>query len=738
MGKVWQAWKARALLYGGIALLLQQVSVPYVLRVPGANAADASLIHLHAGFMLAVAMLDRNRRALLVSNLILLGGWLVRAWIRDYSVFAMLLGTLNAILVYVWLLLCVRWMGWPRWFERQRVERVDIPRMAAIGLLVYPAGLVVSWAIFGLGSEWSEQLSDAIQMLFAKHFGVAIVAFPLVVAWTERHRRAEPVTAVRLRWALMLTVVMFCSLWVSRAVPQLAGAVEHDIVLMDYRLTLFAAVAWSMIHLRPLYSMPLLAAAMFALVESLGRTAEYGATPLGFVNLIHLAVESSLLMMAMLYIRVSDRDAREFSERLVQESRLDAVTRLPNLNAIKHRLEVSPPARREMACLLLDKTDSLAPGFGLATQTRLMNRVATQLADLVEPYYIGTSQFALLPRDDADANVWQRLIERVEQLELESDNQAIRLLPYLGVAECEPKHPGGVDRALMMASSLAYEARRRNELHPLYASEAGVSPRQEQRLLEAAEALACLRSERVVLYFQPIRALSAAAAKLGEATIHGEVLCRLRKADGSLLRPEIFMRAIEGAGRGVELDLAVLRALFAWLQQHPQVVDRTGMISVNLTGQSLTSAGFGKQLLAMLEDSPLPLSRLCFEIIETAAIVSPTETNAFLGELRRRGCSIAIDDFGIGMQSFERLKKLPVDIIKIDGSFIRNVAQRGKDHALVQASIAVARAFGAMTVAEYVEDEATMACLRELGVDWVQGFLISEPVPIEDAFGVRH
>ena len=82
------------------------------------------------------------------------------------------------------------------------------------------------------------------------------------------------------------------------------------------------------------------------------------------------------------------------------------------------------------------------------------------------------------------------------------------------------------------------------------------------------------------------------------------------------------------------------------------------------------------------------------------------------------------------MQSFGRLKELPVDLIKIDGSFIRNVTQRGKDHAMVEATVVVARAFGAKTVAEYVEDEATLRCLRELGVDWVQGYLIGRPVPI--------
>jgi EAL domain-containing protein (putative c-di-GMP-specific phosphodiesterase class I) len=142
---------------------------------------------------------------------------------------------------------------------------------------------------------------------------------------------------------------------------------------------------------------------------------------------------------------------------------------------------------------------------------------------------------------------------------------------------------------------------------------------------------------------------------------------------------------------------------------------------------------FQQRLRSLLADSPLPLSSLCFEITETAAISSTAAASRLLDELRAQGCSIAIDDFGVGMQSFERLKELPLDVIKIDGSFIRNVAQRGKDYALVQASVAVAKAFGAKTVAEFVEDEDTVACLRELDVDWIQGYLIGKPRPLSEA-----
>ncbi len=735
----WRNWQGRVLWLGSLALLLQQIPVPYLLALPGAEAApaSASLVHLHAGLLLAVALLDPDRRVLLGCSLVAFAGWLVRAWWMDYQGGVYLLGAVNALATYLWTLLCAYWMGWPRPAWGQRLRREDLPRMLLVGLLLFPAGMVVSWWVINIAESAPGQWLNAVQILFAKHFGVAIVTFPLILGWTERHRPSERLSPRHLRWVLLFGIFLAASLWIGvsmRALHPDAG--ERGIVLMDYRFTLFAALAWCMLHLRPLFAMPLLSATLFALVNSLAGTAVSGATPFGFLNLLHLAVELNILLVAMLYFNVVERDARDLSAQLVAESRRDATTRLPNLNALSHRLLSSPPARCEIGCLVLDQADALVHGIGLASQTRLMNLVAGGMADLVEAYCIGTGQFALLPlQPDADGAIWTRVIARVEQLELESDRQPIRLLPYVGVADCLPEGQAAIDAALMRASHLAHEARRRNELHPLYASDE--APQVSARLHEAAEALSCLRSERVVLYVQPIVRLCAPGGAEPDP-LHGEVLCRLRRQDGTLLMPDRFMRAIEGAGRGVELDLAVIRTLFAWLRAHPAEAARAGQLAVNLTGQSLASSGFRAQLLDMLASPPLPLSRLCFEIIETAAISSPADTCAFLGALRARGCQIAVDDFGVGMQSFGRLKELPVDLIKIDGSFIRNVVQRGKDHAMVEATVAVARAFGAKTVAEYVEDEPTLRCLRALGVDWVQGYFIGRPVPIEAAFEHAH
>lgn len=738
---VWRDWKSRAVAYGAIALLLQQVAVAYRLPSPeGGAPVQASLAHLHAGWLLAIAMLDRDLRVLLGCSCALLAGWMVRATLMDYSGGELALGVVNAALTLGWTWLCARWLGWPRRDSGAHVTRRELPRIYVIGLLVYPVGLTLGWALLRSTEAWSTQVYDDVQVLFAKHFGVSIVTFPLVVGWTERRRGGRRLSLKSVRWSLVLMAFLFASMWGSVWVRSWlpGGETERGFVLMDYRFAVFALLAWAMVHLRPTVAMSVLSLAMFGLVRSLDDTAPVGVTSAGFLNLAHLAIELSILLVSMLYFHLSDRDARDLSRRLVEESRRDAVTRLPNLNALVHRLGERGVDAREIGCLLLDKVDALAQGVGLATRTRLMNAVAGGLADLVEVYYLGTGEFALLPHDGGSDDIWGRVLRRIEHLEPESDRQPIRLLPYVGVAECASTDRAGIDSAMMRASFLAHEARRRNEMQPLYTDADGDVARAAMRLQEAAEALSCLRGDRVVLLFQPIAPVQPVAhPEAGGDAVCGEVLCRLRRSDGTLLTPDRFLRAIEGAGRGAELDLAVLRALFAWLRAHPRAAQRAARIAINLTGQSLASAAFRDQLLDMLDDPPVPAPSLCFEIIETAAIVSPTETIGFLAALRAQGCSVAIDDFGVGMQSFERLRELPVDLIKIDGSFVRNVALRGKDHALVQASVAVARAFGARTVAEYVEDDATVECLRELGVDWMQGYLIARPMPIAQAFGLE-
>lgn len=732
---VWRAGRAaKVLLLGGLCLVLQQIPVSYRIDFFG-QVADASLVHLHAGLLLAIAMLERDRRVVAGCFLATFAGWMVRQLYFDGGRPGAVLawGGANYLFTLGWSLACARWLGWPR-PEGQRVQRPDLIRFAAIGLLLYPLVLALVGFSIALVSTSGAAVSTVFQMFFAKQFGVAVVTLPVVVAWRERgHPAPRSEAAWHWLWLVALGAGLVASVWASLLVRKtFMSATSSQLVLMDYRFALLLVLGWSMLRLPSHWAMAALSLTLLLLVGLVAGTAEYANTAVGFFNLLHVTLELNILLLAMLYLWLTHRDRQELAERLSAETLRDQITGLPNLKALRERI-ARPLARTELGYLLLDQTDSLVAGFGLDIQAQAMNATARRLEDLVQAYYVGTGQFALLPRQAGDPDLWERVVARVEHAEIDVGGQPIRLLPYLGVAAFNGTHARVVDRAVVTASHLAFEARHHGELRPRYHDAGHRRVRQSQRrqLHDATEALASLRNERVVLYFQPIRELEHAPDADPHA-LTGEVLCRLLDERGEIMSPARFMAPLEAAGRGAELDLAVVRALFRLLRKSPAALPHCREIAINLTGQSLASMSFQVELRTLLAGSPLPMSALCFEVTETAAISNTAAASHLLTDLRALGCRIAIDDFGTGMQSFARLRELPVDVIKIDGSFVRNVAQLGKDYAVVQASVAVAKAFGAATVAEFVEDEDTEYCLRRLGVQRVQGYLYGAPRPLAE------
>lgn len=720
-------------LLGLLCVLLQQITIQYEtqllgLRVPG------SLIHLHAGLLFAIAMLAHDRWVYHGVTFIAYAAWVGQRFLESGNYPMLFWSSVAWLLFWAWTLSCARLAGWPRASGEDRLYRRDLFPFVVHGLLLYPLGLALLGASLILLDSPANAMNAALQSLFAKQFGVAIVVLPLVAAWGERGqaRWQRPLRRRDLLSFSMLCVGLALCLWATwRVRGSLSPEFDLASVLMDYRFALMAILLWCVLRLPTRHAMAALSLTLFCLIHATAGAAMRASTGIDFLGLLHIALEVSVLLVTMTYLWVISRDRQELSVRLSEETLRDTVTGLRNLKALREQTARHPARRAELGYLLLDQSDSLVTGFGLETQASAMRAVAARLDDLVQPFYVGAGQFALLPRQGGGDDLWEKVMARVEHAEIDAGGQAVRLLPYLGVASL-PSTRMPVDAALLAASHLAYEARQFGEVRPRY-SEAGDAVSRDTRrrhMQDATAALACLRSERVELYFQPIRALGGAAGMEGPQGLRGEVLCRLRDEQGELIAPARFLGPIEAAGRGTELDLAVLRALFRLLRKHPAALPHCRQIAINLTGQSLASTSFQVELRTLLADSPLPLSALCFEVTETAAISSTASASQLLTDLRAKGCRIAIDDFGTGMQSFVRLKELPVDIIKIDGSFIRNVTQRGKDHALVQASVAVAEAFGAETVAEFVEDEETADCLREMGVQWMQGHLYSPPLPL--------
>lgn len=193
-----------------------------------------------------------------------------------------------------------------------------------------------------------------------------------------------------------------------------------------------------------------------------------------------------------------------------------------------------------------------------------------------------------------------------------------------------------------------------------------------------------------------------------------------------------FVASVERLKRGNELDRWVLGMVFDWIRRHPDAFERVGSFSVNISGQSIGNKGFFDYVVGELGKGDIPGHKLIFELTESAAIDSFTHAEEFVRHLRRYGCRFSLDDFGVGFSSYSYLKKLKVDYLKIDGSFVRDMLRNEVDVALVSSMNETSRFLGIKTIAESVENEETLEKLREIGVDFVQGYHTGRPMFIDE------
>jgi diguanylate cyclase (GGDEF)-like protein/PAS domain S-box-containing protein len=238
-----------------------------------------------------------------------------------------------------------------------------------------------------------------------------------------------------------------------------------------------------------------------------------------------------------------------------------------------------------------------------------------------------------------------------------------------------------------------------------------------------------LAEDRFCLYYQAIVPL----ARQDKTSVHGEILLRLVDEQGQLISPLAFIPAAERYHLMPTIDRWVIRHALAIMAHHrlPPNGKHTPMhIAINLSGQSLCEEQFLEFVIEQLQQSGVTPGRVCFEITETAAIANLTHALHFITALREIGCHFALDDFGSGLSSFAYLKGLPVDYLKIDGGFVRDMLDDPINSAIVNAINQIGHVMGIQTIAEFVENDSTLTKLRELGVDYAQGYGIARPEPL--------
>jgi len=214
---------------------------------------------------------------------------------------------------------------------------------------------------------------------------------------------------------------------------------------------------------------------------------------------------------------------------------------------------------------------------------------------------------------------------------------------------------------------------------------------------------------------------------------HFEVLLRMVAENGEIVGPDDFMSAAHRYQLMPTLDRWVIARSIEILKPHAQVLGASQIVfNINFSGQSLQDAEFTEYVAKLVESSGLNPGSLCFELTESAAIGNLSRAEPLMRRLRKLGCHIALDDFGTGLSSLSYLRTLPIDFLKIDGSFVRDVLKDSRAESMVQAIAQLARSMSLTTVAEYVETDEILSRITSLGVDYGQGFAIGRPLPLQD------
>ena len=342
---------------------------------------------------------------------------------------------------------------------------------------------------------------------------------------------------------------------------------------------------------------------------------------------------------------------------------------------------------------------------------------------------LGGDEFAILlvnhSLDNAKRTA-QALTEEFQDRRFAWEGQSFELGLCIGIVPVTKESPEPA-QMLTRAELACFSAkeRGRNQVH-VYRTDDDELTRKHAEILRAAGITGALQEDRFKLYCQPIVSLS-----LGNRSIkHYELLLRLRDQNGNIILPASFIPAAERYGLMPNLDRWVIHT--ALHSYNDTFGEKSGVhIAVNLSGNSLNDDKLLEFIKTELESSEINPEQVCFEITETAAISNLSQASHLIKELKSLGCCFALDDFGSGLSSFTYLKNLPVDYLKIDGSFVTDMSNDMIDYAMVDAINQLGHVMGIGTIAECAESEEVVDSLRKLGVDFAQGYAMGSPMPMD-------
>jgi diguanylate cyclase (GGDEF)-like protein/PAS domain S-box-containing protein len=438
-------------------------------------------------------------------------------------------------------------------------------------------------------------------------------------------------------------------------------------------------------------------------------------------------------------------ELRGLAKKMSYQATHDSLTGLINRREFENRInQALEHARNEniqhTLCYLdldnfkvVNDTSGHIAGDELLKQLTIKLRVELREADTLAR--LGGDEFGILLEGcttEHATGLAEALRKIVEDFRFVWDNTAFRVGVSIGLVPIT-SHCGTLTDILSAADSACYVAKDqgRNRIHIYEPDDEALMERHGQ-MQWVQRIQHVLEQNRFRLFFQPIAKLNCQPGERN--TLHGEVLIRMLDEEQKIVGPGAFIPSAERYLIMPAIDRWVISNTFRMLMLDKQkIVDRVSTCCINLSGQSLSDERFLDFLVSEIENSGVPPELLCFEITETAVIANLCNASRLITRMREMGCRFALDDFGVGLSSFGYLKNLPVDYLKLDGCFVKNMVKDDIDYAMVKAINHIGHTMNIKTIAEFVEDEDTLTAVREVGVDYAQGYAIAKPTPIEIA-----
>ena len=441
-------------------------------------------------------------------------------------------------------------------------------------------------------------------------------------------------------------------------------------------------------------------------------------------------------------------ETQQLMEHISHQARHDPLTGLLNRRGFEARLEATirdttwEGGRKALCYLDLDQFKMINDSCGHVAGDQLLQNLVPVLRGVLGDRdllaRLGGDEFGVLAdvADEAQAQAMaQRLLDAVKGFRFRWGQHLFEPGASIGVVMIDATTVSA-EELFRQADLACYAAKDlgRGRWH-LYQPDDAELARRSEELQRAAGISRALEEDRLRLHLQPIVDISGG----GHGGIeHFEVLVRMLDEHGREVPPGVFIPAAERYNLMPSIDRWVVAnalALLAALTGTDEHADCH--FSVNLSGNSINDPELPGFIIAQLERHRVDPSRICFEITETAVISQLSAAIALIERLRDMGCSFALDDFGSGLSSFGYLKALPVDYLKIDGSFVRDMLNDPIDRAMVEAINRLGHIMGKKTIAEFVESEALVGALQALGVDQAQGYALGRPKPASELFDVR-